>query len=343
MRGVQDAVDRFQPDAIVLDLMMPDMDGVEVLRYLADHDSRAGVIISSGGEPKLVDSTVRLARTLGLKVLGSLAKPFSLLELEQTLRRALRIRARVSEADLERAVRQGELVPYFQAKVSASEPSRIVGAEVLARWKHPEHGILNPVDFISLAETTGLITELTLALLESALRQTRAHGFDAPLSVNLSPVSLDERHLPDELERHCRDAGAAPDSVVFEVTEGVASRDFSELMTALTRLRLKGFAISMDDYGTGYSSLIHLVRLPFSEVKIDRSFVSEIGSGRDSEIVIRSTISMAHSMDLTVCAEGVETHDALDFLVECGCDTLQGYLISRPVPVEQLAGCRILV
>jgi EAL domain-containing protein (putative c-di-GMP-specific phosphodiesterase class I) len=134
------------------------------------------------------------------------------------------------------------------------------------------------------------------------------------------------------MERLCYGAGVDSRAVVFEVTEGVASRNISEVMSSLARLRLKGFGLSMDDYGTGYSSLVQLVRLPFCELKIDRSFVSEIGSVRDAEVVIRSTISMAHSMGLTVCAEGVENADMIEFLSEAGCDTVQGYLISHALP-----------
>jgi EAL domain-containing protein (putative c-di-GMP-specific phosphodiesterase class I) len=332
---IEPAVQEFKPDAIVLDLMMPDTDGVEVLRYLAERHSDAGIIIISGGEPRIMDVTTRLAQALHLRLVGALAKPIRLFELEHVLRRAFGIRPKISEAELRRALGEGEIAPFFQAKVSVKDPKRIVGAEILARWTHSEYGNLAPQDFIPLAEQTGLITDLTLALMDRALDQARTAALDHALSLNISPRSLDERELPDALEERCRKAGWDPGRVVFEVTEGVAGRDFAEVMAALTRLRLKGFALSMDDYGTGYSSLVHLVRLPFSEVKIDRSFVSEIGSSRDSAIVVRSTVSMAHSMGLTVCAEGVEDAHTAQFLDRSGCDTMQGYLVGKPLPIDQ--------
>lgn len=334
-REIETALDAFRPQVVVLDLMMPETDGVEVLRYMADRGLRSGIIISSGGEPRVLDVTTRLARSLDLNLIGALAKPVSLDDLESMLQRALGIRPEVSETDLRQALGAGEIVPYFQPKVAVTDPERIVGAEVLARWRHVDRGTLAPYDFIGAAERIGLISELTFIVLEAALEATSGAGLTVPLSVNLSPASLPNRELPDELERRCHAGGRDPASVIFEITEGVASRDFADVMAALTRLRLKGFSLSMDDYGTGYSSLVHLVRLPFSELKIDRSFVSEIGEGRDSEIVVRSTISMAHSMGLSVCAEGVDDPRIIDFLQAEGCDSMQGYLVGHPVPIGE--------
>lgn len=340
-RSIETAVDAFRPQVVILDLMMPETDGVEVLRYLAERELRSGIIIASGGEPRVLDATTRLARSLNLNLIGALAKPVSLADLERLLRTALGIRTEVSESDLRAALDAGHIVPYFQPKVAVAGRQHIVGAEVLARWRHVERGTLAPYDFIGAAERSGLITELTFIVLEAALGATSNAGLSIPLSVNLSPASLPSRELPDELERRCRASGRDPASMVFEITEGVASRDFAEVMAALTRLRLKGFPLSMDDYGTGYSSLVHLVRLPFSELKIDRSFVSEIGEGRDSEIVIRSTISMAHSMGLSVCAEGVDDPRIVEFLQAERCDSMQGYLVGHPVPIDEFPGVSI--
>jgi EAL domain-containing protein (putative c-di-GMP-specific phosphodiesterase class I) len=330
-------LDEFRPDAIVLDLMMPEVDGVQVLHHLVERQSRAGIIIASGGEPRILDVTTRLAKSLGLNLVGTLTKPVGLTELADMLRAALPIAAQVSDADLRRAIRGGEIIPFFQPKVAVNARNRIVGAEVLARWSHEQRGMLSPDVFVRLAEETGMIGELTLALMSEALKQAKANAVTSPLSINLSPLSLDDRNLPDEMEACCRDNGVEPGSIVFEITEGVASRDFNAVMGSLARLRLKGFGLSMDDYGTGYSSLVHLVRLPFGEVKIDRSFVSEIGSLRDAEIVVRSTISMAHSMGLVVCAEGVETEDTIRFLGEASCDTMQGHKIAQAMPIDQFA------
>lgn len=329
---IEDAIANFNPEVIVLDLMMPDADGIEVLRYLADQNAKPGVILSSGGEPKVVDVAYRLGDTLDIHMAGRLDKPVSLNRLEEILRRVFKIRRHVSEVELEEAIRTGQIRPYYQSKVLVDQPDQVVGAELLARWHHPTHGVLPPMEFIGLAESTGLITDLTLAMLETALRDMAPFPQACTLSVNLSPSSLDNRNLPDRIEALVQDCGVAPDRVIFELTESVAARDYSEVMASLTRLRLKGFSLSMDDYGTGHSSLVHLVRLPFREIKLDRSFVSEIGSHRESEVIVRSTIMMAHSLKLTVCAEGVENEETCRFLRQARCDTMQGFLISKPIP-----------
>jgi EAL domain-containing protein (putative c-di-GMP-specific phosphodiesterase class I) len=241
--------------------------------------------------------------------------------------------------ELRRAIERREIYVCFQPKTSADyRKGTMLGAEALVRWKHPDHGQIPPLDFIPLAEETGLIKDLTWFVIEEAIHQAREclnAGCEIPISVNISPALLSDLTLPDKLSAAAREHNVDCSLLTLEITESATARDFDRAMDILARFRLKGFGLSMDDFGTGYSSLTHLVRLPFNELKIDKSFVLDIGKHKDSETVIRSTVLLAHHLDMTVCAEGVETHDNALFLMQCGVDAIQGYLVSKPLPARE--------
>jgi EAL domain-containing protein (putative c-di-GMP-specific phosphodiesterase class I) len=239
--------------------------------------------------------------------------------------------------DLERALAQGELRLVYQPKVAVDD-GRLVRVEALVRWAHPELGAIPPARFVPLAEEHGLIDGLTQWALRTALRQWRewkANGLDTAVAVNISAVSLEHLDFPDLVERLCRGLDVPTDRLVLELTEG-ATQPLIKLMDTLTRFRIKGVGLAVDDFGTGYSGLIQLRRLPFTEIKIDRQFVTELPQSRDDAVIVRSVVELAHGLGLLVTAEGVETIEQLAALRALGCDLVQGYLLAHPLEPQDL-------
>ncbi|MFB9363512.1 bifunctional diguanylate cyclase/phosphodiesterase [Actinoplanes nipponensis] len=240
-------------------------------------------------------------------------------------------------ADLRRAVERGEITVAYQPKVDP-RTGRVVGAEALARWRHPELGSVHPDVFIPLAEHSGLIWPLTLHVLRLAL-DCRAEwaraGHDLHVAVNLSPNSLLDAALPELVERLLEATGNPARSLTLEITESTILADPAGSLATLERLHALGVEISIDDFGTGYSSLGRLRELPLHEVKIDKSFVQRVAEDHRDRAVVRSAVQLGHALDLRVVAEGVEDVDTYAYLAAQGCDVVQGYLLSRPLPAEE--------
>jgi EAL domain-containing protein (putative c-di-GMP-specific phosphodiesterase class I) len=217
------------------------------------------------------------------------------------------------------------------------------GAEALVRWQHPRLGVMNPAEFIKLAESTGLITPLTYWMVDAALRQSyhwRESGIVQPLSVNLSVRDLLDHKLIDRVAGALDTWGAGPGWIEFELTESALMADPAGALETLKRLKRLDMQLTIDDYGTGYSSLSYLQRLPVDAIKIDQSFVTDMLRNKDSATIVRSTIDLAHNLDLTVIAEGVEDDDTCRRLADLGCDMAQGYCISQPIQADQFHGWR---
>jgi len=239
--------------------------------------------------------------------------------------------------ELRGAIEHDELMLYCQPKLEMSS-GKVCGAEALVRWQHPRLGVVTPGEFIKLAESTGLITPLTYWMLDAALRQSYAwheHGLAQPLSVNLSVRDLRDPHLLERIGGSLATWGAQPGWIEFELTESALMVDPVGARETLTRLKRLDVQLTIDDYGTGYSSLSYLQRLPVDAIKIDQSFVTDMMSNKDSATIVRSTIELAHNLNLTVIAEGVEDQGTFDHLADLGCDMAQGYCISRPIPADQ--------
>jgi diguanylate cyclase (GGDEF)-like protein len=239
--------------------------------------------------------------------------------------------------DLRRAIERNELQLYCQPQLEMSS-GRVCGAEALVRWQHPRLGMVNPGQFIKLAESTGLITPLTYWVLDTALRQSYAwhqQGLEQALSVNLSVCDLREPKLLEHISGSFATWGAQPDWIEFELTESALMEDPAGALETLTRLKRLDVKLTIDDFGTGYSSLSYLQRLPVDTIKIDQSFVVDMATNKDSATIVRSTIELAHNLDLTVVAEGVEDQGTFDRLAALGCDMAQGYCISKPIPADQ--------
>ena len=329
----------FKPTLIFVDLNMPSTDGIELLRVLADENISASVAIISGLDSKVLATARRLGFDYGLKMLDVLSKPISVDELEERLREAWKESQNVTKSTLEAAIQAGEIKPYYQPKVSLAENGTlpINGAEALVRWVHPERGILSPISFLGVAEESGLIEALTDVVMECAinkLKQLHEKGFEISIAVNLAPQLLTDLKLPDRIEERLDRYGALSKNFTLEITESAAMAEGSSTLDILTRFRVKQIGLSMDDFGTGYSSLVELYRMPFSELKIDRSFVTDIDDSEEARIIVRSLCDLAKNLGLSTCAEGVETESALGYLRSVGCDKAQGYLISKALPAD---------
>jgi len=327
-----------QPDIIVLDLALGEEDGVDVLEHLAKVGCKSAILPVSGFDRRVLRSAVHLGRALGLTVLEPLRKPFTSAQLTEALDAIPADMLPVGESELSHAIDSEALVLRYQPKVHLAT-GRIVGAEALARWNDPRRGPVSPDRFIAVAEGGELIHKLTRRVMDLAVADCRAWhraGYPITVSVNISARSLTDPDLPAILEevtrRHDLDTGA----LTLEITETVAMRDVDTTMKVLTRLRLRGFALSLDDFGTGYSSLVELHRMPFSELKIDRSFVTGLDTDPDAAIITRAMIALAHALGLDVVAEGVEAEGVARSLLEMGCDYGQGYLYDRALTAEDL-------
>jgi diguanylate cyclase (GGDEF)-like protein len=240
-------------------------------------------------------------------------------------------------ADLRTAVERRDLLVMFQPKVDP-RTGRVIGAEALARWHHPTLGSIPPDEFIPLAEHSGLIRPLTLHVLELALRRRAAWaraGHDLHVAVNLSPNSLMDAELPEIVARLLGQTGNAPSTLTLEITESTILADPAGSLATLERLHALGVKLSIDDFGTGYSSLGRLRELPIHEVKIDKSFVQRVAADHRDRAVVRSAVQLGHALDLEVVAEGVEDAETYEYLAREGCDVVQGYLLSRPLPPDE--------
>jgi EAL domain-containing protein (putative c-di-GMP-specific phosphodiesterase class I) len=248
------------------------------------------------------------------------------------------VSARQWMAELRRAIISDQLFLTFQPKVSLSE-GRITGVEVLLRWQHPEHGIIVPDQFIPVAERTGLIIPLTLWVLQQALLQCRKWvqlGVDLSVAVNLTMWNLEAQELPEQIEALLRDTGVSPHNLELEITETSIMSDPQRVIRTLNQIRNLGVRFAIDDFGTGYSSFAYLTKLPVSCIKIDKSFVLNIDSDRDSSVIVKSIIDLGHNLGLKVVAEGVETAQSRKLLKSFQCDEGQGYYFCRPVPADAM-------
>lgn len=326
------------PTHIVLDLNMPTVDGIELMRVLADRNSKAKIVIASGVGGRVLDTARRLGQDRGLDVVATLPKPFRLAELSQLMAGLMLDDSEITPQALEAAILGGDLFLVYQPKVNLKN-GEVAGYEGLLRWRHQARGIVAPDQFLPLAESTDLIHPLTDAVLKMGLRDL-AGWQDQPgvtLALNVSGRSLSDLTFADRLYDLCGATGIGPEQLVLEMTETSAMADPINAMDILSRLRLKGFRLSLDDFGTGYSSLLQLARLPFSELKVDKLFVQEMHGSREARAIVKSIVELAHNLGLEATAEGIENEGAMRLLIEFGCDLAQGYHIAKPMPADQIA------
>jgi EAL domain-containing protein (putative c-di-GMP-specific phosphodiesterase class I)/CheY-like chemotaxis protein len=329
-------------DVVISDLEMPGMDGMEFIRHLGQSGAGVSLILASALERKLLASIATMTEAYGIRLLGVVEKPLTVEKLRVLIERhAAAPRAtRAAQpgpsftlAQITEGLRNDEIEPFFQPKVEVAT-QRLKGAEALARWRHPQLGIVAPFAFVPLLEQNMLIDELTWLMLRRSAAQCsrwRDKGLDLSVSVNLSLASLADVHLADRVTEIVRSQGLPPRHMVLEVTESAATTELAKALENLARLRVKGFGLSIDDYGTGYSSMQQLSRIAFTELKIDRAFVANAARDESARVILASSLDMARKLNIVAVAEGVETRADWDVLGELGCELAQGYLIARPM------------
>jgi len=334
-------LDGFKPSVVILDLQLPQADGVVLLRSLSDAGNGAKVLLISGMDRKVLSATQELGVSRGVAMLGLLPKPLMIEELEAKLAEAFQAVCNLDAAELQRGLDAGEIRPYYQPKAYLTDEGGwyINGAEALARWEHPEMGLVMPNEFIALAEETGKIGALTESMLLESIKQIRKwadEGEELRCSVNLPPSLVADLGFPDRVAALLKEHDVDGRLLTLEITETAVMLEPKLTMDILTRLRVKRIGLSLDDFGTGYSSLTQLYQMPFDELKIDRSLTMNIPNTREANTMVGSLIDLGHNLGLTICAEGVESRAALDLLATLGCDSCQGFFISRAVPPAEM-------
>lgn len=325
------------PAALVMDLNLGDEDGIDVIDFLAQARFAGPIVIVSGVERRTLAKVEGIAADRGLTVAGALTKPFRPRELADLLDGRLTV-AEDPVSALASAIDAGEIQAYFQPIVDLTD-GRTVGAEALARWVKPDGTLVPPSAFIDLAESNGLMRQLTAAVLDNALavcRRWRERGHpDIWVAVNSSPSLVESENFFDDIQGAIRRADVPAANLQLEVTESVAMNDVDRITEVLSRLSIKGIRAALDDFGTGFSSLTALYRIPFAKVKVDQSFVYKVArtpADDEAETIVKAILGLAGGMGLDVVAEGVETEAAARFLAELGCAYGQGYWFAKPMP-----------
>lgn len=343
-----------QPDLILCDIMMPQMNGYEVLKQLRQHPQTAAtpfVFLTAKAERP----DIRQGMILGAD--DYLTKPFTQQELIEAVQAQLNKKAMLESAalpppqspsleyqqqyqQLQAALENGEFQLYYQPQIEL-ETGQIIGAEALLRWRSPTRGFVSPGEFIPLAEKTGFILPLGDWVLRTVCAQIKAWeaaGIDPiRIAVNLSSEQFNQSTLSDEIAEILEQSGIAPHYLEVELTESLLVQDIDATIERMKALRAISISIAIDDFGTGYASLGYLQHFPFNVLKIDRCFVENIDQNSRNAAIVNAVIQMAHDLDLDVVAEGVETTAERQFLKQHGCDSFQGYLISKPLPADEFA------
>jgi len=344
-------VNSFSNDSIlVLDLNMPEMDGIEVMRRLAVMENPPALILVSGHDAGVLHSAEKLCKAHKLELIASLAKPLSPDKLLNLLNQYInRIQVlknnkssidniHISPTELEQAIKQNELVLHYQPQVAVAT-GMLIGVEALVRWQHPRYGLIYPNYFIEIAEKNNLIGLLTQWVIEEVVNQEKKwqeNGLTITVSVNISAENITSLALPEQLSALLEDNQLDPTRLNLEITESALMGELVTSLDILTRLRLKGLNLSIDDFGTGFSSLSQLHRVPFTELKIDQSFIFDLNVDDMSKAIVKTCIILGHELNMKVVAEGVEDEKTLEQLRLMGCDVAQGYYISRPIDAEDL-------
>jgi EAL domain-containing protein (putative c-di-GMP-specific phosphodiesterase class I)/ActR/RegA family two-component response regulator len=337
----------FKPiDLVFCDLQMPDIDGVEFVRHLAGIGYRGDMVLVSGEDGRILQTVQKLALAHDIHLLGTLAKPVKFEQLEAMLGNNVLPGAAASSVvqqhyppdELKLAIERGELLNYYQPKVAMGSGA-LVGVEALVRWQHPQAGLVYPDRFIATAEEHGLIDDLTRAVLSNALAQSRRWreaGLDLQMAVNVSMDNLAALDFPDLVVQLAGEAGVPLPTLILEVTESRLMMDQRGPLDILTRLRLKRIGLSIDDFGTGHSSLAQLRDIPFNELKLDRGFIDGVANDAALSGIVQATLAMARQLEMKSVAEGIEGRADWDCLRLLGCDVGQGYFIARPMLASEI-------
>jgi EAL domain-containing protein (putative c-di-GMP-specific phosphodiesterase class I)/CheY-like chemotaxis protein len=327
----------FDPTVLLLDMEMPGKSANEYLKVLARQESPARVILTSGIDRRATSRAEMIGAVLGLDMATTLQKPLAIHTVRQALRKLLLESRPVTAPQLSLAIKRGEIRPHFQPKVCRDKNGAwsVREAEALARWYQPDGSIVMPDNFIGLAEDNGLIRALTLSLVKQVALQLgrwACKGIFMRVAVNLSPSLLTDRDLPNQLEAQLQEYDIGNEQLILEMTEQALTGYTPVVIDVLQRLSKKKFGLSIDNFGTGSSSPELLYRMPFDEIKIDRSFMQRCSTKQEYWSLVEAIVFLGQKLGKSVCAEGVETHAAFNQLSRIGCDKQQGFLVGKPVP-----------
>lgn len=342
--------DRLKPvDIAIIDLNMPAMDGLELIRHLSQGDFQASVILATAHERSLLFSAETMSKAYGVDLLGTIEKPATTDKLQALLDQYLVLQktekppadaAPPTFDDIVLGLKHQQFEPHFQPKVDL-ETGRVEGAEAFARWIHPEKGTLLPATFIATLEEHERIDVLSWIMIDKSVAACRAwhdQGFDINISINLSPSLLKESRFSEQIAERVAKYGIDPKYITFEFTESLAVTSDPHFLENLARLRMKGFGLSIDDYGTGDSNIQQLALIPFSELKIDRSFVVGASQKQALGVVLSSSLELAKKLNRQSVAVGIETKQDWDFLHSLGCGLAQGFYIGKPMDAAAFPG-----
>ena len=349
----QDALDKIAAssdpiDITICDLDMPGMDGIEFIRHVAEKKLTSAIVVASAMEPELIRTVEDMAAEHGMKVLGTLEKPINPEKVkalfEQFISEQSSAGARSGSSELVitkdmliTAIKDGQIIPWYQPKVLIRN-GQWVSCEALARWQHPEKGMIYPGQFINEVETFGLMDDMTDSIISQSVQQIQqwqSEGRPINTSVNISPSMLGNTQLPEKLMQMIKAVGIGPELLTLEITESAVMENVAHCLSTLARLKMKGFTLSIDDFGTGYSSMQQLNRIPFSELKIDQSFVKDAVSDPTRRAIVEANIELARKLKLKTVAEGLESAADWQLLNDLQCDVAQGYFVGKPMPADQ--------
>jgi EAL domain-containing protein (putative c-di-GMP-specific phosphodiesterase class I)/ActR/RegA family two-component response regulator len=326
------------PELIILDLVFPGGDGIEMLRFLEANTYKGALILVSGMDERVLTTACRLGSALGLNVIGSVQKPFKIAVLRDLLVTARGATAEHSHEQFLQAIADNQLALHYQPVVEI-KTKQVLGVEALVRWAHPKRGLIMPDSFLPDLARIGLMRDLTWWVVNAAIQDSaswRDAGIDVRIALNVpSSVLCDPSFFSTLLDVKNRESRPGT-RLMIELTETEAMDEPVRMMEVLSHLRLAGIELAIDDFGTGYSSLVELRRLPVNHLKIDKSFVLASVAETDASAITRAVINLSHALGIKVVAEGVETREIWDQLVEWGCEAAQGYLVSRPMPATDL-------
>jgi len=331
-----------QYDLVFIDLEMPVMDGVELARKIAKDELAGSVIILSSKDPSLILSIGTMAESDGLSVLGTFKKPLQVKDLETSLKMLATKKVktdshtlynRLTKEDILQGIQNKEITLFYQPKLTC-KGLLLKGVEALARWDHPSLGFVSPVEFITAAEQFNVISQLTHYLFELALAQKadwRKHGVNFHLAFNLSPLSLSDCDLAEKISQQVNHYQIDAKDIVLEVTENAICGEVSRAIETLAKLRLAGFKLAIDDYGTGFANAQQLSRVPATELKLDRILVDNVATRPQQLAILKSTVNLAKDLTLNTVAEGIENYEDFTLISDLGVDLVQGYYFAKPM------------